>query len=73
MRVDQLAHAIDRGLSPTKRQREDATPKIGRLRLDGFADDETSAFELEIEWLAEQGITHGCNPPTNDRYYPDTR
>ena len=31
MRVDQLAHAIDRGLSPTKRQREDAMKDLGKV------------------------------------------
>ncbi|MDJ0925258.1 MAG: S-layer homology domain-containing protein [Acidimicrobiia bacterium] len=28
-------------------------------------------FYDEIEWLAETGITRGCNPPINDRYCPD--
>ncbi len=28
-------------------------------------------FFTEIEWLADQGITKGCNPPLNDRYCPD--
>ena len=33
MRVDQLAHAIDRGLSPTKRrrEREDAMKDLGKV------------------------------------------
>ena len=26
---------------------------------------------MEIGWLAESGITSGCNPPTNDRFCPD--
>lgn len=28
-------------------------------------------FEGDIEWLADQAITFGCNPPTNDRFCPD--
>ncbi len=28
-------------------------------------------FFDQIEWLAETGITKGCNPPLNDRYCPD--
>ena len=28
-------------------------------------------FNQEIEWLADQGITKGCNPPDNDRFCPD--
>jgi Tol biopolymer transport system component len=27
-------------------------------------------FGVEIAWLAEEGITKGCNPPTNDRFCP---
>jgi glucose/arabinose dehydrogenase len=39
---------------------------------DYFVDDETSIFEDDINRLAEAGITRGCNPPTNDRYCPDS-
>jgi len=28
-------------------------------------------FEGDIQWLADQGITYGCNPPTNDRFCPN--
>ncbi|HEX2153447.1 MAG TPA: S8 family serine peptidase [Acidimicrobiia bacterium] len=28
-------------------------------------------FHQEITWLAEQGITRGCNPPANDLFCPD--
>jgi hypothetical protein len=28
-------------------------------------------FNDDIAWLALQGITKGCNPPTNDRFCPD--
>ncbi len=37
---------------------------------DGFVDDDDSAFEAEIQALAQAGITRGCNPPTNDRFCP---
>ena len=42
------------------------------LEFDGlFRDDDTSVFEADIEWLAEAGITLGCNPPENDRFCPN--
>jgi hypothetical protein len=28
-------------------------------------------FAADIEWLAEAGVTAGCNPPANDRFCPD--
>ncbi|MEA2000619.1 MAG: putative Ig domain-containing protein [Actinomycetota bacterium] len=38
----------------------------------GFTDvPEGHVFETQINWLAEQGITKGCNPPVNDRFCPD--
>lgn len=36
-----------------------------------FRDDDGSVFESDIVWLADSGITRGCNPPTNDRFCPD--
>lgn len=36
-----------------------------------FIDDDTSIFETDIEWMADNAITLGCNPPANDRYCPD--
>jgi hypothetical protein len=36
-----------------------------------FRDDDNSVFEQPIDWLALSGITHGCNPPVNDRFCPD--
>ncbi|CAN5863590.1 hypothetical protein BH23ACT5_BH23ACT5_02130 [soil metagenome] len=35
-----------------------------------FADDDDSEFQADIEWLAERGITRGCNPPFQDRFCP---
>jgi hypothetical protein len=37
-----------------------------------FRDDDGSVFEEDIAWLADSGITRGCNPPTNDRFCPDS-
>lgn len=28
-------------------------------------------FADDIAWMAEQGITRGCNPPTNDEFCPE--
>jgi 5'-nucleotidase len=36
-----------------------------------FTDDDDSIFESHIEWLAENNITSGCNPPANDNFCPD--
>ena len=35
-----------------------------------FTDDNGSIHEPAIEAIAAEGITKGCNPPTNDRYCP---
>jgi hypothetical protein len=35
-----------------------------------FVDDNGSLFESDIEWLALEGLTKGCNPPVNDRFCP---
>ena len=37
-----------------------------------FIDDNTSVFETDIEWMASEGITKGCNPPVNDRFCPNS-
>ncbi len=31
----------------------------------------THTFFGDVEWLAAQGITKGCNPPANDQYCPN--
>jgi parallel beta-helix repeat protein len=36
-----------------------------------FIDVAASPFASDIAWLAETGITRGCNPPVNDRFCPD--
>jgi hypothetical protein len=37
-----------------------------------FIDDDGHLFEADIEWLAAESITKGCNPPVNDRFCPDS-
>ena len=32
---------------------------------------EGHTFYADVEWLAEQGLTHGINPPANDLFGPD--
>jgi hypothetical protein len=37
----------------------------------GFTDvDSSSPFVADIQWLADSGVTKGCNPPTNDMFCP---
>jgi len=36
-----------------------------------FTDDDDSIFEADINWMADSGVTLGCNPPANDHYCPD--
>lgn len=38
--------------------------------LPPFVDDDGNVHEQSIVWLASQGITNGCNPPTLDRFCP---
>jgi hypothetical protein len=35
-----------------------------------FIDDESSTFEDDINAIADEGITRGCNPPANTRFCP---
>jgi len=37
-----------------------------------FVDDDGNIHEGNIEAIAAEGITKGCNPLTNDRYCPDS-
>ncbi len=38
---------------------------------DYFVDDNSSIFEGDINAIAADGITRGCNPPTNNEYCPE--
>ena len=42
------------------------TVQVGR-----FSDTHGHNFEGAIEWLADQRITKGCNPPDNTKFCPD--
>ncbi len=44
----------------------------GVLEGSTFLDVSGSIFKADIEWLAAQGITKGCNPPTNNLFCPDS-
>jgi hypothetical protein len=51
-----------------------ATPAIGAWDpgySGAFADDDGSVFEADIEWLAAEEVTRGCNPPTNTLFCPE--
>jgi len=37
---------------------------------DHFIDDDASTFEDDINAIADEGITRGCNPPANTRFCP---
>jgi hypothetical protein len=34
--------------------------------------DAGSVFENDIERVAAEGVTRGCNPPANDRFCPES-
>jgi hypothetical protein len=44
---------------------------LERSGIDRFEDDGNSVHEANINALAADGITRGCNPPTGDRFCPD--
>ena len=44
---------------------------LPHTNTDHFDDDNGSTFEADINAIAAEGITKGCNPPANDRYCPD--
>lgn len=49
-----------------------AVALLGALPPGGtFVDDDGSVHEGAIEAVAAEGITEGCNPPSNDAYCPD--
>jgi len=57
--------------SPTTTTTSTTSTTIPASSSDYFVDDDASVFENAIDWLYEQGITTGCNPPVNDRFCPD--
>jgi len=50
------------------------SPYIITVRYTGaFLDIAGNIFENAINWMAQEGITVGCNPPANTNYCPDER
>jgi len=45
----------------------------GRTLTRRFVDISSSVFVNAIDWLADGGITKGCNPPSNHRFCPGDR
>ncbi|MEN8239767.1 MAG: S-layer homology domain-containing protein, partial [Actinomycetota bacterium] len=38
----------------------------------GFVDvADDNVFVADIQWMKDNGITKGCNPPTNNKFCPD--
>jgi hypothetical protein len=46
---------------------------FGTVPGSGFIDTGGSVFADAIQWLADKGITQGCNPPANTMFCPDDR
>lgn len=46
------------------------TPVVAAVAEGGFTDIEDSIFKQDIEWMADNGYTSGCNPPANDEFCP---
>lgn len=52
----------------------DLGPCAGMARAGTFLDDDLTVFENDIEWLAGQGITRGCNPgEANTKFCPERK
>ena len=44
---------------------------VAVLAAGGFEDvSDDNVFKADIEWLADAGVTKGCNPPANTKYCP---
>ncbi len=59
-------------LSVTDDDGATSTDSFTVLVGEDFTDTAGSLFLLDIAWMSAQGITKGCNPPTNDQYCPDS-
>ncbi len=46
-------------------------PAVGSAAVGSFSDDDGSVHEGDIEAIAVERITAGCNPPANDQFCPD--
>ena len=46
---------------------------IGAWAADSFDDvPDSNIFHDDIAWMADAGITKGCNPPANTKFCPDS-
>jgi hypothetical protein len=61
---DQVSWIFDGRMDAWVQNREEAFAS-------GFTDIQGHTFEADINWLATEGITKGCNPPTNNRFCPN--
>ena len=44
---------------------------VAAIAAGGFTDvSDDSVFKADIAWLADAGVTKGCNPPANDKFCP---
>ena len=44
---------------------------VAAIAAGEFTDvDDDNLFKTDIEWMADAGVTKGCNPPTNDEFCP---
>ena len=47
-------------------------PVAASAAISRFGDvPDSNVFVHDIEWLADSGVTRGCNPPANDMFCPD--
>lgn len=46
-------------------------PAVGSAAVGSFSDDDGSVHESDVEAIALEGITAGCNPPANDQFCPE--
>jgi len=60
--------SVDRGQMAAFLRRANELPAVD---TDHFIDDDTSTFEEDIDAIADDDTTRGCNPPTNDRFCPN--
>jgi predicted extracellular nuclease len=58
--------------APGPYRSSDHDPIVMGLRIPApFTDTVGNIFAADIQWVAEAGITFGCNPPVNDEYCPN--
>jgi hypothetical protein len=61
---------FNRALSPAEIAAIHDAGSAGKCKP--FTDTDDHIFQPDIEWMADEGITKGCNPPVNDKFCPDS-